>query len=464
MTTFSTPAPSTTQPAPGPGDPNCPICHGIGYVRAEVEITHPNFGRLMPCSCRQVEIEQHQKNHLTEISSLGPLAAKTFETFLPEGRAENEAHRRSLRLAWDVTRAYADAPKGWLLLHGGYGCGKTHLAAAIGNRRLAHGQPVLFVNAPDLLDHLRATFGPGSEVSYDDLFERVRNAPLLIIDDLGAESPTQWAQEKFYQIFNHRTVAALPTVITTNMPLERIEPRVRSRLVDGELVRKIVIDAPDYRGADHVGIQLSSLGNHRHQTFESFQDRKGGEMMSKEDYQSLVNALDEARKFAESPADWLIMFGPHGCGKTHLAAAIANHCDRRGDPVMFLTCGDLLDHLRATFSPDSAVRYDVVFNTIKTAPLLILDDLTLASATPWSRDKLYQLVDYRYAARLPTVITTPLLRATEEKRNTELRENLMDERFEARFLDEAISKRCSISAPMYRGGPSAKRKQRGKTR
>ena len=57
---------------------------------------------------------------------------------------------------------------------------------------------------PDLLDHLRATFAPGSDVSYDELFETVAIAPLLVLDDLGTQSSTQWAQEKMFQILNHR--------------------------------------------------------------------------------------------------------------------------------------------------------------------------------------------------------------------------------------------------------------------
>jgi len=442
----------------GAGDPNCPVCHGLGYVREEVEIGHPHFGKVLPCVCRQVELEEHQKTRLLEISSLGPLATKTFDTFHPEGRAENETHRRSLGLAFDRAKSYAEAPEGWLLLHGAYGCGKTHLAAAIGNWQLAHQQPVMFVNAPDLLDHLRATFGPGSEVSYDELFDQVRNAPLLILDDLGAESPTQWAQEKFYQIFNHRTVTRLPTVITTNQPMERIEPRIRSRLVDGELVRKVIIEAPDYRGADYIGIQLSSLDRHRHQTFSSFEDRKN-EKMPVEDYRSLTDALTEARKFADVPDGWLVLNGPHGSGKTHLAAAIANHRSILGESVMFLTCGDLLDHLRATFSPDSLVRYDAIFTEIKTAPLLVLDDLTLASATPWSRDKLHQLIDFRYVSRLPTVITTTLLRTGGDNKEVKDHrpEELLEDRFEVRLFDPALSKRVGISAPMYRGKPPVKK-------
>ena len=62
---------------------------------------------------------------------------------------------------------------------------------------------------------------------------------------------------------------------------------------------------------------------------------------------------------------------------------------------------DLLDHLRATFNPATGARYDKRFDEIKAATLLILDDLGTESATAWAREKLYQLFNYRYNARLP---------------------------------------------------------------
>ncbi len=442
-------APPRPRAPGGPGDPDCPHCGGIGYIREDVPVGHPNFGKLFPCSCRIEEIEAAQKNRQREVSSLGPLAGKTFDNFKPEGHATDPHQRASLQRAFEISQKYADTPRGWLLLHGGYGCGKTHLAAAIANAHLAAGQPVLFVNAPDLLDHLRATFAPGSDITYDDLFERVRNIPLLVIDDLGAESPTQWAQEKLYQIFNHRYNAALPTVVTSNVELERFDPRVRSRLVDMDLVRKVAIDAPDFRRADSDQTDLSSLEHHRHQTFEAFDPRK--DEIAPEHFRLLHQAFDEAQQFAAEPHGWLVLSGPHGSGKTHLGAAIANHRVRTGQPALFITAADLLDHLRATFSPDSNVRYDKRFAELKTAPLLVLDDLSLETATPWAKEKLMQLIDYRYVAALPTVVTTSADKAE------------LDDRLQTRLLDPRLSVVCPITAPIYRGGKSAqKKRQAGK--
>jgi DNA replication protein DnaC len=106
----------------------------------------------------------------------------------------------------------------------------------------------LFVVVPDLLDHLRSTFNPQSPISYDKLFEQVRRAPFLVLDDLGTESATAWAKEKLYQLFNYRYNARLPTVITTAREIEKLDPRLRSRMLDASHCQIWLITAPGYRG------------------------------------------------------------------------------------------------------------------------------------------------------------------------------------------------------------------------
>jgi DNA replication protein DnaC len=139
-------------------------------------------------------------------------------------------------------------PDGWLVLTGEYGCGKTHLAAAIANERTSTGQPALFVVVPDLLDHLRATFSPTSNVRFDKRFEEVRTTPLLVLDDLGTESASPWAQEKLFQVLNHRYNARLPTVVTMAQPIDEVDPRLRTRMLDMGLCTVFAIIAPSYRG------------------------------------------------------------------------------------------------------------------------------------------------------------------------------------------------------------------------
>jgi DNA replication protein DnaC len=102
---------------------------------------------------------------------------------------------------------------------------------------------------PDLLDHLRATFSPNSQTTFDRRFDEIRTAPLLVLDDLGTQSMTPWVREKLYQLFNYRYNAELPTVITIAADsLDELDARIRSRLLDIRLCRIIGITVPAYRG------------------------------------------------------------------------------------------------------------------------------------------------------------------------------------------------------------------------
>jgi DNA replication protein DnaC len=437
----------------------CPICKGRGFLVYDVPAGDPNFNRVVPCRCTEAKLAAEHARGLRSVSNLGALERMTFDSFVPDAAGLPEGIRRDLHTVYELSLSFAREPDGWLVLMGGYGAGKTHLAAAIANHRVALGHPVLFVVVPDLLDYLRATFSPSSDAGLDERMETIREIPLLILDDLGAHNSTPWAQEKLFQILNHRYNNRLATVITTNQRLEDLDPRIASRLADLDLSQRFEIPAPDYRygqagtgSFDRGGRSLSSLALHADQTFESFSPRAGE--LSDEERENLARALSLARTFAEDPSGWLVFSGAYGCGKTHLAAAIANHQTAKGGPTpMFIVVPDLLDHLRATFSPTSGATLDRVFEQVRTAPLLILDDLGTESATSWAREKLFQLFNHRYAGRLPTVITTTAGIESLDKN---------EPRLASRMKDTSRCRFYSIIAPSYRGSQAQQAAKRGR--
>lgn len=220
----------------------CPICKGAGYLRADVPFGHPNFGKPIACQCKEVERKEKRRRQLQEISNLGDVGNKRFDNFRPNVS-------RVIYQAYQTTLEYARDPQGWLVLIGPNGCGKTHLAAAIANQYLEEGALVLFVTVIDLLEHLRATFAPTSTVVYDQLFSRMREAALLVLDDLGAHQSSPWANEKLFQLLNYRYNLCIPTIITmNNSAWSNVEERIRSRMSDFSLVTTVRFDgAQDYR-------------------------------------------------------------------------------------------------------------------------------------------------------------------------------------------------------------------------
>lgn len=118
-----------------------------------------------------------------------------------------------------------------LFIAGSYGTGKTHLAAAIANELIEQRTPVICMTMIDLLDQIRATYKTKRAISDDDVDEafilkQYQDVPLLIIDDIGSEQPTEWGVSKIFAIVNARYEAYMPTVITTNYSGAELEQRM----------------------------------------------------------------------------------------------------------------------------------------------------------------------------------------------------------------------------------------------
>jgi DNA replication protein DnaC len=425
------------------GDPNCPHCGGVGYVRYDVPVGHEKFGKLETCVCRAKDVADGARSRLFAMSNLNRLSHLTFENFSPSGNDKakfmSAQERENLHVAFERSEEFARVPQGWLLLEGGYGCGKTHLAAAIANFAVNMGTPTLFITVPDLLDSLRFAYGD-PETTFERRFEEIRNSALLILDDFGTQNATPWAQEKLFQIINYRYINKLPTVITTNLMLDEIEGRIRSRLQDEEFVKHLKISAPDFRRPEETsnpGISMLALPEMKVMTFKTFQprdDEVGTEAVTtttvekadkfgnkykdkeitrirvtKDDVKTLHEAHNAAVGFAESPKGWLVMLGQSFSGKTHLAAAIGNYIIALGGQANMIDAASLPDYLREPIGGKMDVSFTRRVQEIRSTPMLLLDDLKDSSVyTNWAEEKVMGVLNYRYNAHLPTVITSTL--------------------------------------------------------
>ena len=413
----------------------CPLCQGARFVRVTSDPNDPRFGRPQPCECARYEEPSDRRARLLRYSRLGPFQRLTFGTVIETGRANDARLQQQYAEAVRVVRRYAELPEGWLVLVGPHGSGKTHLAAAIANDQIERGKPALFIGVADLLDELRSGYDEDAEVGYDAQLEQVKTAPLLILDDLDAYAQTAWAREKFFQIVSYRFNAALPTVFTAVKPPTEIDERLSSRLVDPAMSQVVELAhgdaAPRYV---HIGaMNRERLGRY---TFDDF--IPDGIGLKGEQRKSLEAAYRDALKWARDPEGWLVFLGGNGCGKTHLAAAIANVRLDQGARVAFATVPDLLDELRATYAPDAPRRYDQLFRSLLDAEVLILDDLGAQKSSPWAEEKLYQLLNHRHVARAYTVVTT-------NKRLGDI-----EPRIASRLADKEVSLLREITAPDYR--------------
>lgn len=400
---------------------------------------HPRFGKAEPCDCLLRESEESRRARLERLANLGALVRFRFETMQPGGRDGSDP---AFRAAWEAARAFAADPAGWLVFVGPSGSGKTHLAAAIVNERIRLGHPALFMVVPDLLDQLRASYeAEEGELGYDALFEQLRGVPLLVLDDVDAASGTAWAREKLFQLVNARYNGELPTVFTVT-DLEALDERLATRLGDRALARLFRLRVGS--GAAYRQVGGMSVERLRTMQFRTFEVRPPG--LRPEERETLEAAYRAALAYAERPQGWFVLQGTNGCGKTHLAAAIANRVLERGGDVFFAVVPDLLDHLRSSFAPGAEATYDELFERVRGVGLLVLDDLGAHVSSPWAQEKLYQVVNYRTVAGLPSVVTTDqsfeALQASHP-------------RIAARIFDPQAGTTVIILAPHYRLGRPA---------
>jgi DNA replication protein DnaC len=135
---------------------------------------------------------------------------------------------RVIRRYTQTIDANLDAGRGlWLV--GDVGTGKTTLAMLVSKAALEAGRSVAIYSLPRLLNLIRETID--SEVGKLDFLDRLAMVDLLHIDDLGAESKTDWVLEQLYSIVNARYEAQRAILATTNLTPEKLSEQIGPRTV-----------------------------------------------------------------------------------------------------------------------------------------------------------------------------------------------------------------------------------------
>lgn len=221
---------------------DCPFCQNTGWLPAELT----EQGTVLPqqkCQC----LRREEMEDLYRFAGLtGPLREQTFERFdltvyPPEDRRYMEQLLRFCKeFAAGVVRGSQEES---LLLVGNVGLGKTYLASAIGNAVLESGKIVVYLTFGEFLDLIRLHKFDDQE-AYMAGIQRLYDADLIILDDLGAEKVTEFAAQELFSLINARMNRRRPMVVSSNIdPMafeETYGDRIASRLLNGFEVCQLV--------------------------------------------------------------------------------------------------------------------------------------------------------------------------------------------------------------------------------
>jgi DNA replication protein DnaC len=225
---------------------SCPlgVCDGSGWVVGEDE-------EAQPCGCRRRKIERARA---TGVSATLPKRFRGVSFDRPPvtemtGRPGTRAVVADVREFCERIDERLDAGQG-LWLEGDPGTGKTTLAMLVSKAALDAGRTAAIYSLPGLLARIRRTYdGEAGEDSYFTFFNRLVSVDLLHLDDLGAESRSEWVLEQLYAIVDRRYSDQRSIVVTTNLPLGELEQQIGARTVS-RLV-EICGEAINVPGADH---------------------------------------------------------------------------------------------------------------------------------------------------------------------------------------------------------------------
>lgn len=181
-----------------------------GFTEPEYEFYHPIYESPI--------VVRDEKSKAYDLAGI----PKRYATMSFDWLREHGTFPAENKKAYAIVKAYADNLKynldfgKGLILRGPAGTGKTSIAVSVLKRAIDMGKGGMMISMPNLLDNM-LTLSKGDNVAFMDYERKLRNIPLLLLDDFGAEySKSEWVSAKVESIIIDRYNRMKPIVLTTN--------------------------------------------------------------------------------------------------------------------------------------------------------------------------------------------------------------------------------------------------------
>ena len=115
---------------------------------------------------------------------------------------------------------------------------------------------------------------------------------------------------------------------------------------------------------------------------------------------SQKKAVRDLQRRAQNPSGFVLIYGPPGTGKTYMAAAVANEALKHEFSALYITLPELLNELRNAYGEDGHASYEKTLDLVKSADVLILDEIDKARLTDWAQEQIFHIVEHRYRETL----------------------------------------------------------------
>lgn len=213
----------------------CKVCGERLYT--QIEVLGKTRALPIPCFCQREEMEKRyekeeaeEKQRRLDRLKIYSMMDAHFEKCRFENWDTNLVSKSYYTMAKNYVDQWADikARNVGLLLWGKPGCGKSYMSFCIANALIEKFVPVIAISSIGILNRIKDTFDKHGQEGQTEIIRGLEDASLLVLDDLGAEAKTRWANETIYSIIDARYRSSKPIIITTNLSPEQLREKTIS--------------------------------------------------------------------------------------------------------------------------------------------------------------------------------------------------------------------------------------------